>query len=230
MSEKSKTYYALSSPPGRSATSTIRISGNQSIVALAKLTNTKPNKFVPGKTTVCSIYNSNNGLIDGVVAVYYRAPKSYTGEDLVEIHTHGNPLIVQAVFNELSNYGLRVAEPGEFTKTAYLNNKIDLVQAESVLSLINAQTEKGVSISVNNTSGNLSSRLKSLRKSLIFALTHIEYELDISDIDNLLTICQLFTIHQLSQDPSLEKFEIILNNRNDKLLHDIMEKEGFVFT
>jgi len=184
MSKKRKTYYALSSPPGRSATSTIRISGEESIASLAKLTNRNPNKFMHRKSTVCNIYNSNKGLIDNVVAVCYRGPRSYTGEDLVEIHTHGNPLIVQAVFNELSKCGLRVADPGEFTRTAYLNDKIDLVQAESVLSLINAQTEKGVSISINNTFGNLSSRLKTLRKSLIFALTHIEYELDISDIDN----------------------------------------------
>ena len=184
MRKKSKTYYALSSPPGRSATATIRISGDESIVSLAKLTNTKPNKFIHGKTVVCDIYNSNKGLIDTVVAVYYRAPRSYTGEDLVEIHTHGNPLIVRAVFNELSNYGLRVAEPGEFTKTAYLNNKIDLVQAESVFSLINAQTERGVSISINNTSGSLSSHLNNLRTSLISTLSYIEYELDISDLDN----------------------------------------------
>ena len=184
MSEKSKTYYALSSPPGRSATSTIRISGENSIVSLAKLTNTKANKFLHGKTSVCDIYNNNNDLIDKVVAICYRAPRSYTGEDVVEIHTHGNPLIVQAVFNELGNYGLRVAEPGEFTRSAYLNNKIDLVQAESVFSLINAQTDKGVSLSINNASGNLSFHLNKLRDSLISALSHLEYELDISDIDN----------------------------------------------
>ena len=184
MNEKSKTYYALSSPPGRSATSTIRISGEESLVSLAKLTNMKSGDFIHGKTSVCNIYNINKDLIDNVVVVFYRAPRSYTGEDLVEIHTHGNPLIVQSVFNELSNYGIRVADPGEFTRTAYLNNKIDLVQAEAVLSLINAQTNRGVSLSINNASGDLSYHLNNLKSSLVSALSYSEYELDISDLDN----------------------------------------------
>ena len=184
MNQKGKTYYALSSPPGRSATSTIRITGERSIASLAKLTKLNARTFIHGKNKVCNIYNNNNSLIDNVVAVYYQAPRSYTGEDLVEIHTHGNPLIIQAVFNELSDHGLRVAEPGEFTKAAYLNDKIDLVQAEAVFSLINAQTHKGVSLSINNASGNLSQHLNTLRDSLVLTLSHLEYELDISDTDN----------------------------------------------
>ena len=79
---------------------------------------------------------------------------------------------------------MRPADPGEFTRNAYLNNKIDLVQAEAVLSLINAQTNKGVELSISSASGNLSSHLKELRGSLINALSHVEYELDISEIDN----------------------------------------------
>ena len=184
MNEKSKTYYALSSPPGRSATSTIRISGEKSIESLAKLTNLKQHRFVHGKTRLCDIYNNNKSLIDKVVVVYYRAPRSYTGEDLVEIHTHGNPLIVQSVFNELSGFGLRVADPGEFTRAAYLNNKIDLVQAEAVFSLINSQTIGGVSLSIDNAVGTLSSHIKNLRSSFVVTLSHLEYELDISDLDN----------------------------------------------
>ena len=184
MNQKGKTYYALSSPPGRSATSTIRITGERSIASLVKLTKLKARTFIHGKNIVCNIFNNNNSLIDYVVAVYYQAPRSYTGEDLVEIHTHGNPLIIQAVFNELSHYGLRVAEPGEFTKAAYLNDKIDLVQAEAVFSLINAQTHSGVSVSINNASGNLSQHLNTLRDSLVLTLSHLEYELDISDTDN----------------------------------------------
>jgi len=118
------------------------------------------------------------------VVVFYCEPRSYTGEDLVEIHTHGNPLITRSIFNELSNFGLRPADPGEFTRNAYLNNKIDLVQAEAVLSLINAQTNKGVELSISSVSGSLSSHLKELRGSLINTLSHVEYELDMSEMDN----------------------------------------------
>ena len=184
MSENSRTYYALSSAPGRSATSSIRISGKLSLGSLSKLTKMETIKFTHGKTVVCGIYNINNCLIDNVVAVYYRSPNSYTGEDVVEIHTHGNPLIVQAVFDELSGFGLEIAEPGEFTRNAYLNNKIDLIQAEAVFSLINAQTHRGVALSIDNAAGKLSSHLTTLRESLINTLSHLEYELDISEVDN----------------------------------------------
>ena len=124
----------MSSAPGRSATSSIRMSGQLSLESLSKLTKMETKKFTHGKTVVSSIYNRNNHLIDNVIVVYYQAPNSYTGEDVVEIHTHGNPLIVKAVFDELSGFGLSIAEPGEFTRNAYLNNKIDLIQAESVFS------------------------------------------------------------------------------------------------
>jgi len=184
MNTQEITYYALSSPPGRSATASIRISGPQSLASLCKITNKNKHIFKHGKTRVCNIFNSNKNLIDRAVVVFYREPRSYTGEDVVEIHTHGNPLIAQSIFNELSDFGLRLADPGEFTRNAYLNNKIDLVQAEAVLSLINAQTNKGVELSINSASGSLSSHLKELRGSLINALSHVEYELDISEMDN----------------------------------------------
>ena len=184
MNKKEKTYYALSSPPGRSATASIRISGPRSLATLSKLTTKNKHVFKHGTTRVCNIFNKNNILVDKVVVVFYHKPKSYTGEDMVEIHAHGNPLITHSIFNELSNFGLRPADPGEFTRNAYLNNKIDLVQAEAVLSLINAQTNKGVELSISSASGSLSSHLKELRGSLINALSHVEYELDISETDN----------------------------------------------
>lgn len=184
MNKKEKTYYALSSPPGRSATASIRISGPRSLATLSKLTTKNKHVFKHGTTRVCNIFNKNNILVDKVMVVFYHKPKSYTGEDMVEIHTHGNPLITHSIFNELSNFGLRPADPGEFTRNAYLNNKIDLVQAEAVLSLINAQTNKGVELSISSASGSLSSHLKELRGSLINALSHVEYELDISETDN----------------------------------------------
>ena len=99
----------MSSAPGRSATSSIRMSGQLSLESLSKLTKMETKKFTHGKTVVSSIYNRNNHLIDNVIVVYYQAPNSYTGEDVVEIHTHGNPLIVKAVFDEMSGFGLSIA-------------------------------------------------------------------------------------------------------------------------
>jgi len=104
---------------------------------------------------------------------------------MVEIHTHGNPTIVKLLFDCLSIEGLRVANPGEFTRTAYLNNKIDLVQAEAVFNLINSQTNIGIGLSLNNLSGALSNEFISIQRGLIHSLSLVEYELDISETDNL---------------------------------------------
>ena len=178
------TYYALASPVGRSAISTIRISGPKSLTTLLNMSKHKTEYFIHRKSSVVDIYNVNNGLIDNCVVVWYCAPNSFTGEDLVEIHTHGNPKITQNIYKELERLGLRLAEPGEFTRTAYLNNKLDLIQAEAVGSLINAQSDHGIDLSLNNISGNLSARLVDLKESLIDSLVHVEYELDISESDN----------------------------------------------
>ena len=208
----------MSSAPGRSATSSIRMSGQLSLESLSKLTKMETKKFTHGKTVVSSIYNKNNHLIDNVIVVYYQAPNSYTGEDVVEIHTHGNPLIVKAVFDELSGFGLSIAEPGEFTRNAYLNNKIDLIQAEAVFSLINAQTHRGVALSINNTAGKLSAHLKTLRISLINALSHLEYELDISELDNHPKTIKTVS-KEIKKNKKLVK-KLIKSYNASKLLHD----------
>ena len=113
--------------------------------------------FKSNKSTPALIYNKNNTLIDKCVVIYYRKPKSYTGENLIEIHTHGNPNIVQNLIRALLDNGVRLAKAGEFTKTAYINNKIDLIQAEAVYNLINSQTTKAINISLDNLEGKLSS-------------------------------------------------------------------------
>ena len=131
-----------------------------------------------------SLYNKNNDLIDKCVVVFYKGPKSFTGDDMVEIHTHGNPVIIDTVSKELLDLGVRHAEAGEFTRAALLNNKIDLIQAESLLSLINAKSITGVQISNTNLTGSLTKRFKKMRELLIKTLGLLEYELDISETEN----------------------------------------------
>ena len=184
MEESKETFFALSTPVGRSATATIRISGEVALAALLQLSKKEIKEIKHSKTFVTDIYSKNNCLIDNVIAVYYKNPKSYTGEDLVEIHTHGNPIIVNALSRELSLMGIRIAEPGEFTKTAFCNKKLDLIQAESILTLINSKSSAGVSLSLNSASGSLTAFLKNTRKELVFASSLLEYELDVSEIDN----------------------------------------------
>ena len=179
-----ETYFALSTPGGRSATATIRISGPNSKNTILKLFKNKNKKLKPGFNHVVSLYNKNNDLIDKCVVVFYKNPKSFTGEDMVEIHTHGNPVIIDAVSKELLGLGVRHAEAGEFTRAALLNNKIDLIQAESLLSLINAKSTIGVQISNTNLAGSLTKRFKKMRELLIKTLGLLEYELDISETEN----------------------------------------------
>ena len=166
---------------GRSATATIRISGKKARSVLHKLTSGKIKNPKHRRSYVIDIYNKNNSLIDNVVVFFFKGPSSYTGDDLVEIHTHGNPTIINRVYSALLDLGLRIADPGEFTRAAYLNNKIDLIQAESVLSLINSNTKEGVSLSLNNISGSLSTKTTQMRMDIVSALSLVEYELDISE-------------------------------------------------
>tara|TARA_B100001287_G_scaffold209654_1_gene178528 strand:- start:949 stop:2280 length:1332 start_codon:yes stop_codon:yes gene_type:complete len=179
-----ETYFALSTPGGRSATATIRISGPNSKNTILKLFKNKNKNLKPGFNHVVSLYNKNNNLIDKCVVVFYKNPKSFTGDDMVEIHTHGNPVIIDTVSKELLGLGLRHAEAGEFTRAALLNNKIDLIQAESLLSLINAKSTAGVRISNTNLTGALTKRFKKMRDILIKTQGLLEYELDISETDN----------------------------------------------
>ena len=179
-----ETYFALSTPSGRSATATIRISGPNSKKTILKLFKNKNKTLKPGLNQVVSLYNKNNNLIDKCVVVFYKSPKSFTGNDMVEIHTHGNPVIVDNVSKELLELGVRHADAGEFTRNALLNNKIDLIQAESLLSLINAKSIAGVQISNTNLTGALTERFKKMRSLLIKTQGLLEYELDISETEN----------------------------------------------
>ena len=179
-----RTYFALSTPNGRSATATIRISGPDSKNTILKLLKNKNKNLKPGLNYVVRLYNKNNILMDKCVVVFYKGPKSFTGDDMVEIHTHGNPIIVDNISKELLTLNAKYAEAGEFTRAALLNNKIDLIQAESLLSLINAKTTAGVQISNTNLSGSLTTRFKELRELLIKTLGLLEYELDISETNS----------------------------------------------
>ena len=184
MTTQQDTVYALSSTPGRSALSIIRITGENAFFITEKITKNKIKKIKHQKSYPCSIYNKNNDLIDHVVLAFYFSPNSYTGENLVEITTHGNPIIVDSLFNALKDLGLRLANPGEFTSRAYHNNKIDLVQAESTLSIINAKSKEGVQSSLQGVIGKLSNKLKKTKQQLVLSLAELEYELDVSEKNN----------------------------------------------
>jgi len=124
-----------------------------------------------------------NILFDEVLLSIMRKPHSYTGEDTLEINCHGGPVVLEAVLNEVLKAGARLAEPGEFTKRAFLNNRLDLSQAEAVIDLIMAKTNRGLGLALSHLRGDLSKKVRSLRSSLIDILATLETSIDFTEED-----------------------------------------------
>ena len=180
MSKYNDTIYALSTSTGKSAIDVIRISGNNSLKILKKIILIK--KIIPNKTNLV-ILKYKKEVIDQVILTYFKAPKSFTGQDVFEINCHGSPAVVKKISNILSFLGARLAEPGEFTKRALMNNKLNLVQTESLSDLINSETEKQRSLAINNLSGGLSLFVEKINKKLTQLLANTEALIDFSDED-----------------------------------------------
>jgi len=185
MSINDDTIVALATPAGVGAISVIRISGSQSITSVdgifkgkEKLTEVDSHTIHYGKIFW------NDEVIDDVLVSVFKRPNSYTGEDSVEISTHGSPLITQKIIELLiKNDDVSLAEPGEFTKRAFLNNKIDLSQAEAVLDIINSRTEASLRGSRSQLDGILSAKVNELREMLVNTSSFVELELDFAEED-----------------------------------------------
>lgn len=200
---KEDTIVALATPAGVGAISVIRISGPQSFSAVDNIFYGK-SKIEDAATHTMhygDVKNQDDEHIDDVLISVFRAPNSYTGENSVEINTHGNPLIAQKVIELLiTNSDLRLAEPGEFTKRAFLNNRIDLTKAEAVADVINSRTEASFRGARNQLDGLLSKKISNLRNQLINSSSFIELELDFVEED----------IQFVNQDELLKRIDSIL--------------------
>ena len=177
---------ALASPSGIGAISMLRISGPDSIsivekifvgVEKIKLTEQEPNTVQLGYIT------HNNRTIDKVLVTVFRNPKSYTGENLVEISCHGSVFIQESIIQLLLNYNCRIARPGEFTMRSFLNGKMDLSQAESVADLISSNSEASHKLAINQMRGGFKNDINELRTELVNFASLIELELDFSQED-----------------------------------------------
>lgn len=187
------TIVAPATPPGRSALAIVRIDGPLSPSILAALTRagvpqarmaTLVKLFRPGEdaqTAEGSEPTGGEGAIDDCIAVRFEAPHSFTGNDLVELTLHGNPLLVERVLVACVSLGARLALPGEFTERAVLNGKLDLVQAESVSDLINARTALQAKLSLSNLEGTLSRKAGAVRQTLLEVISRLEAALDFSE-------------------------------------------------
>lgn len=171
---------ALSTANGYSAISVVRLSGPNALSILKNLCNLSDKTVTPRYAYLTNVLDSKKETIDQVLAIYFENQHSYTGESSFEISCHGNPYIVKKILERIVELGARLAEPGEFTFRAFLNNKIDLVQAESVLSLIESQTDQARKVSLRQLEGETSSQFLKMESDLIWCLAHIEASIDFS--------------------------------------------------
>ena len=177
------TIYALSSGPGISGVAVIRVSGKNTAKVVKHLTGSE----LPGPRVATLKKFSKNGekeLIDEGVIIWFPSPNSYTGEDLAEFHVHGSRAVVKAMQLAISKVNnCRLAEPGEFTKRAFQNGRINLLKAESIADLISAETEIQRKQAIKIMSGKSADTFNSWRKSLLKILAHIEAKIDFPDED-----------------------------------------------
>jgi tRNA modification GTPase len=170
------TIVAPATPLGRSALAIVRIDGPASSDILARLT-TVPHQRIATHTEL----RHDGELLDDCVMTRFVAPHSFTGNDLVELTLHGNPLLVERVIAACVELGARMAEPGEFSERAVLNGKLDLVQAESIADLINARTALQAKLSLSNLEGTLSRKAAAIREALLHVISRLEAALDFSE-------------------------------------------------
>ena len=212
--------FALSSGRGPAGIAIIRLSGKDAN-KISKII-TKQNTLKSAEINLCKFYNPvDNNLIDEGILLWFPEPNSFTGDNLVEFHVHGSNAIVSLFLKVLSEQNdCRLAEPGEFTKIAFQNNKIDLIEAESIGDLINSETELQRKQAVNLVQGGASSHYNYLREKLIKALAYIEAKIDFAEDDLPEKVLQ--EVHKSIQDIYQQIKKIL---EDDKIGEKI--REGF---
>ena len=175
-----ETIAALATPPGEGALAVIRISGPQALAVADAVFRGKamPSAMEERRVVLGTVVESGGGVVDEVLLTVFRNPRSYTGEDLVEISGHGGMLVASRVLAAVLAAGARMARPGEFTERAFLNGKLDLTQAEAVMDLISAQTPRAARAAACQLEGRLGREIAALRAELLESVAHLEAFID----------------------------------------------------
>ena len=185
---RNETIVSLATPIGYSGVGLIRVSGDNAI-QMAKSTSKKKGSFDHSKASLLPLYLGND-KIDQVIYTVFKSPRSYTGEDMVEISCHGNPLICELTIEAFIKLGARLAEPGEYTKRAFLNGKLTLSQAESVALLISSKSKEAIKSNLKNLERGVVEKIEGVKNSLIDCISALEYEFDVSEEEsNIDLIC-----------------------------------------
>ena len=220
------TICAIATPIGEGGVAIIRISGENALSIASKIFVAKNNCDVKNMQTYTMKYGNvieidNKEIIDDVILSYMKSPKSYTGENVVEINCHGGVVSTNSVLNQIIRAGARLAEPGEFTKRAFLNGRIDLSQAEAVMDIITAKTELSMKSAMLQSNGALSREITELRKYLLNVLALIEYAVDFTEDDEDIIDDNLVLQVKEGIDKTILKIKNLLSNADEgKIIRD----------
>ncbi len=216
------TIAAIATPPGPGGIGVIRISGTEALPILTRLFSprSKTKDFRSHQLYYGWIIDQQTGqAIDEVMAVFMQAPKTYTREDVVEIQCHGSYLVLQDILRQIINLGATLAEPGEFTKRAFLNGRIDLTQAEAVIELLQSKTREGLGIAMSQLQGHLGEILRTIRHSLMSFRAIIEVAIDFPD-DDVEIIDAPAMIEKLEQEVVGPLQQLINSARKGRIFRD----------
>ena len=213
------TIAAISTTLGVGAIAIIRVSGDKAIDIVNKIFKGKNLKKVESHTINYGYIVDNGKEIDEVLVSVMKSPKTFTCEDVVEINTHGGIAITNKVLELLLTHGCRLAEPGEFTKRAFFNGRIDLIEAEGVMDLINSKTEKSRKLAINQVNGEVSKLIKNLRQQIIELLANIEVNIDYPEYEDI-EIMTINKIKEKTQDIELKLKNILDKSKDSKLIKD----------
>jgi tRNA modification GTPase len=175
------TIVAIATANGIGSISIVRISGVNALEIATKIS--KKTTFQPRLATLSSLYDTSNEIIDEALVLYFKAPFSFTGEDVIEFQCHGGIAIANMIVNEALKYGARIANPGEFSKRAFFNNKIDLTKAEAISKIIEARSEDAVKLLARQLKGELTNFVNEIREDLLFMLAYTEVSIDYAEDD-----------------------------------------------
>ena len=179
------TITAISTPLGEGAIGIVRLSGTDAVAIANKVFKGKNLETVASHTINYGHIVENDETIDEVMVSVMRAPKTFTREDVVEINTHGGVAVTNEILQLLIRSGARMAEPGEFTKRAFLNGRVDLTQAEAVMDIIRAKTDKAMNIAVKQLDGSLSDLINNTRQEILNTLAQVEVNIDYPEYDDV---------------------------------------------
>ncbi len=205
MVKNSDTITAIATPTGRGGIGIVRVSGNKTKKIFQLLTGLSPKARI---AQYASFKSSDQEIIDKGIAIYFSSPASYTGEDIMECHAHGNRIVLGLLLDEILSLGARLARPGEFTERAFINNKIDLLQAEAIADLINSNSKKAARSAIQSLSGIFSEKIKDLRGHVFNAKVLIEAAIDFPEEEDVI----------IDTLPASSEIQICLDALNELIL------------